>query len=87
MKANVTKGPAQAVYDLAFRPGREARSEAYKLGVLNFLKNRLEGAELACPFQAGSVQFDAYFAGCDEGRVLAEAFVREGRDRILGVAA
>lgn len=88
MKADLTKGPARAVYDWAFRPGREARSDEYKLGALNFLRNRLEQAELLCPFQAGSVQFDAYFAGCDEGRVLAKEWVREGRvGGILGVAA
>lgn len=79
MKADLTKGLAQAVYDRAFRPGREARSDEYKLGALNFLKNRLEGTELACPFKAGSLQFDAYFAGCDEGRVLATALVRDGQ--------
>lgn len=65
---------AEKLYDWAFRLGREPRSEAYRLGALNFMKNRLEGAELSCPYQAGTVEFDAYFAGCDEGRV----WVRSG---------
>lgn len=88
MKMDLAKGPAQAIYDWAFRPGREKRSDEYKQGVLNHLRNRLEGTELVCPVQAGTVQFDAYYAGCDEGRVLAAEWLREGRvGGILGVAA
>jgi hypothetical protein len=88
MKLDLTEGPAQAIYAWAFRPGREKRSDEYKRGVLNHLKNRLEQTELVCPFEAGTAQFDAYYSGCDEGRVLAAEWLRDGRvGGILGVAA
>ncbi|WP_209304292.1 hypothetical protein [Pusillimonas caeni] len=63
---------AQAVFDKAFEPGRSPRSEAYKLGVLNCLRARIDGAQYPpCPYNLGTVEADAYFAGFDAGRELA----------------
>lgn len=63
---------AKSVFDQAFAPGREPRSEAYKAGVLHTLRHRLEGVSFPAQlYPAGSAERDAYFAGADEGRTLA----------------
>ena len=63
---------AQEVFNTAFGKPRNARSDEYKLGVLNCLKVRLDGARnVTCPYPEGSAQADAYYAGVDEGRSLA----------------
>lgn len=63
---------AQQVFDNAFRPGREPRSEAYKQGVMACLRVRLDGMQYSpCPYKAGTAESDAYFAGIDEGRELS----------------
>jgi hypothetical protein len=63
---------AQAVFDEAFWPGRPPRSEAYKLGVLHCLQVRIDGAVLCpCPYEHGTADADAYYAGIDEGRHLS----------------
>lgn len=64
----------QVIFDQAFRPGREPRSEAYKAGVLHTLHHRLRGVPYPLNLHpAGSAERDAYFAGADEGRNLAAA--------------
>ncbi len=62
---------AQAVFDRAFHPFRDPRSEAYRAGVLAALRYRLDGARIACPYPAGSSDFDAFHAGLDEGHARA----------------
>lgn len=63
---------AQRVFDIAFEKSRSARSEEYKLGVLNCLKVRLDGEKnITCPYTTGSAQADAYYAGVEEGRALS----------------
>jgi hypothetical protein len=63
---------AQQVFDHAFKPGREPRSEAYRAGVLACLRTRVDGAPIcACPYPAGSAERDAYYAGVEEGRALS----------------
>lgn len=63
---------AQAVFDKAFTQGRNPRSDAYKQGVMDCLRTRIEG-ELPkkCPYILGTADADAYFAGRDEGRALS----------------
>ena len=65
---------AAAVFERAFFPGREPRSDAYKAGVYEALRRRLEGVSFP-PLQwpAGSAERDAYFAGIDEGNTLANS--------------
>ncbi len=60
----------------AFDRPRDARSPAYKLGMRETLalypaKRDNPAAELRCPFQAGTADFDAFFAGADEGHHVA----------------
>lgn len=63
---------AQALFERAFSHGRAPRSEAYKRGVLDCLLARVDGVSMArCPYAEGTAECDAYFAGVDEGRVLA----------------
>ena len=62
---------AQAVFDRAFHPFRDPRSEAYRAGVMSALRYRLESACIACPYAAGSAEFDAFHAGLDEGHARA----------------
>ena len=59
----------------AFAPGRNKRSTAYVLGAADSLQFKLSGKPMACPFQEGSAEFDAFFAGVIEGRAIyVEAF-------------
>jgi len=65
---------AQAVFAEAFQSGRAPRSEAYKQGVLDCLRVRIDGAqEIACPFTKGTAEADAYLSGVDEGEALSHS--------------
>ncbi len=67
---------ALRVFDLAFCPGRPLRSHAYKAGVLDTLLRRLDGCnDLPLPYPLGSAEADAYFAGEEEGRLLAKKMI------------
>lgn len=44
-----------------------ARSAEYRAGLLDALKFKMHGEPIHCPHRAGSVQFDAYFAGNRHG--------------------
>lgn len=59
----------------AFTPGRTARSGAYKLGVLAKLRLVLQRERLVCPYAPGSAEFDAFFAGADEGSGIAQLYL------------
>jgi hypothetical protein len=68
----MTAPTAQQVFDKAFAPGRAPRSDAYRQGVMACLRVRLDGEQhVVCPFQEGTAESDAYFAGIGEGRELA----------------
>lgn len=43
------------------------RSEAYRGGLVDVLAFRLNGTRIQCPYQPGTPEFDAYFAGNDRG--------------------
>lgn len=60
----------------AFARPREPRSSAYCCGVRTLLAHRIDGASLALPFEIGTAEADAFFAGEDEGRLIL-ARVRE----------
>jgi len=61
---------AQTLFDRAFFPGRPARSNPYRSGVMDALRFRLgESEHIQCPFPQGSVELDAYFSGVDEGHL------------------
>ena len=68
----MTKMTAQQVFDTAFRAVRSPRSVAYKHGVMDCLRVRLDGVlHAACPYKEGTAEWDAYFAGVNEGRDLS----------------
>lgn len=59
----------------AFERARDPRSEAYKLGASELLKNRTMGVPYRCPFKAGTAEADAFWSGGDEGRAIWLAHV------------
>lgn len=61
---------AQEIFDLAFFDGRTLRSEAYRAGVMDRLRFGLEGRSLQVPYEPGTAEFDAFFAGVSEGADL-----------------
>lgn len=69
------KTPEQIVAD-AKQVG-DRRSAEYWRGVLDVLRYRVHGERIECPYQEGTVQFDAYFAGNDRGHALMR-MQREG---------
>jgi len=71
MTAKIT---AYEIFDAAFAKPRDPRSSEYKQGVMDVLKFRLGEANEVFGkkrYLLGTVQADAYFAGCDEGHRLA----------------
>lgn len=65
--------------EVAFGPGRvrEKRSTAYMEGARSYLDLRATGAELPCRYDTGTAEFDAYFAGLDEGREIWRSQMRK----------
>jgi hypothetical protein len=57
----------------AFPPGRDPRSAEYKAGVRAMLEKCLNGKPLPMPYERGTAQCDAYFAGWDEGSLIYRA--------------
>lgn len=45
----------------------DKRSAEYRRGLVDVLAFRLEGRRIQCPYQGGTPEFDAYFAGNDRG--------------------
>jgi hypothetical protein len=60
---------AQRLFDIAFTRVRSERSQVYKDGVMAALQTMCEPSKAgqSCPYTAGTVEFDAWFAGKDEG--------------------
>jgi len=54
----------------AFPSTRPHRSVAYMLGAHELLLARACIGSSTCPYAAGTAEFDAYFAGADEGRAI-----------------
>ena len=54
----------------AFGRPRDPRSYPYKLGTFSLLVSRVTDAPLAHPYAPGTVDFDAFHAGVDEGRAI-----------------
>lgn len=67
-------GTPEQIADAALVIGNR-RSAEYRCGMLDVLRYRLEGVPIRCPYQEGSVQFDAYFAGNDRGHHVWRAMV------------
>jgi hypothetical protein len=56
---------------------RDPRSAEYKQGCRHLLNRRMNGGSKGCPYKAGTVQFDAFYAGVDEGITIWKAYQDE----------
>lgn len=70
-----TTADIEMIMDSVFHPIREARSSEYVAGCEAALRRRLMGATPQCPFDSGTCQADAWYAGVREGHVHATDFV------------
>ena len=67
---------AKTLLDQAFPPGRPPRSQAYKNGVRAALRFRLgESDRVRCTYTEGSAEFDAFFAGTEEGHCRGREYL------------
>lgn len=55
--------------DTALKHGTP-RSPEYRRGIEDVLRLKFGGHPIRCPFQPGTAQFDAYFAGNDRGHAI-----------------
>lgn len=74
---------AQQIFDVAFSKPRTERSQVYKDGVMAALNQQFAPANalasLQSPYPAGSVEFDAWHAGLNEGVSLASEYLKFNR--------
>lgn len=61
----------------AFDVPRDPRSAEYKQGVRDTLIFRIEGDQMVLPYDIGTAQCDAYFAGREEGNLIWRALQEE----------
>ncbi|MDD3325655.1 MAG: helix-turn-helix transcriptional regulator [Zoogloea sp.] len=66
LQSIVGKPSAEKIADAVLAVG-DKRSAAYRRGLVDVLAFRLEGQRIHCPYQAGTAEFDAYFAGNERG--------------------
>jgi hypothetical protein len=62
----------EKIVDAALAHG-DRRSPEYRRGVLDVIKYRMHGVRIRAPYQLGTSQADAYFAGNDRGHALWRA--------------
>ena len=66
-----SKKTAEQMFAESFFPGRSARSAEYKAGVLYILQFKCEEIDKQPhPYPVGTVQADAWYAGCSEGHAI-----------------
>jgi hypothetical protein len=81
---------AEQLYQEAISKPRDPRSEEYLAGVKNAILHRLTAklfdGTMPSPYAVGTVQADAYFAGCQEGLHHATEWEKEqkAKDRDAG---
>jgi len=66
----------EQIVDSALAVGNR-RSSEYRRGMLDVLRFRLEGLRIECPYQEGTAQLDAYFAGNARGHAEWRALTAE----------
>lgn len=66
----------ETIADAALATGTP-RSAEYRAGLVDVLKFKLRGERIHCPHPAGSVQFDAYFAGNRHGYDVYRAHLEQ----------
>lgn len=75
------KRHTQALFDAAFTDTtRTPRSPAYREGLRARLCLSIQKLAFVCPYDAGTAQFDAFYAGVDEGRAIVARDGQDGRD-------
>lgn len=62
---------ADRLLEDAFPTGRTPRSEEYRAGVLRALLFSLARIPVLCPYDTATAQADAFFAGLEEGKLIA----------------
>lgn len=70
------------IMNSVFHPIREARSSEYKAGCEATLRSRLMGVKPQCPFDSGTCQADAWYAGGREGHQHARDWL-EGQYEVV----
>jgi hypothetical protein len=81
MSDNTKKKTAQELFNEAFTCPRDKRSEEYRNGVLQALQFRLgEKMYIRGGYGLGTVQNDAFSAGCEEGHAIARKYLRVCRE-------
>ena len=78
MTTNATT--AAGLFTAIFHLHREPRSEAYHQDRMAALRYRLGEAEhVECPYEAGTAERDAFFAGVQEGHAMGRIVAGEVR--------
>lgn len=67
----------ECLMSAAFNRPRDARSNAYKAGARALLHSRVTNLPLARLYHAGTAEFDAFYAGVDEGREIWRSQMRK----------
>jgi hypothetical protein len=67
----MTTALLEKLFQQAFHQYRDPRSDAYKDGAKAGISFRLGLAPIHCPYEPGSAEYDAWFAGLDEGKAIA----------------
>ena len=70
LPAGVGLALVDALICKAFPSTRTRRSVAYMLGAHELLLASAGIGSSTCPYATGTAEFDAYFAGADEGRAI-----------------
>ncbi len=66
---------SERVFNEVFSVPRDPRSDEYKIGVMAILILKLDGGERRrCPYELGTCQADAWFAGTDEGHAIVSVY-------------
>lgn len=63
----------ETLFSAAFDTPRDPRSAPYKAGVRAALTFRIDGTGFPLPYQPGTAEDDAYYAGIAEGHAIWRA--------------
>lgn len=61
---------AKKLFEQAFSTARDPRSDEYKAGVKAALMYRAAGVPIKRPYEIGTAEADAFYAGQDEGMLI-----------------
>ncbi len=75
-----TRAVAERLVQEAFGRIREKRSSAYQQGTTAILFQRMGIEPLKCPYLPGQAEFDAYWAGAEEGKEIHRRHIEGKKD-------